>query len=309
MKRIIAVSVSLIFFYFSLFCVDYKFSIEPFFGIRNGTLYEYVYSVLPNGADYKLSQLEWNINPAYLMGGTICSDFGAIELSTTVLGLNRTTNGKLYDWDYENFDGKPTKFSEHTAELSNSLEASGNIAFRFEFSDNFSVAPFASINYSRMKFDAYNGYTQYATGSNYWNKDIPKQELTGKLISYSNTMWYPAAGFQIKTNIFNFISIQAGFSASPYIFANSVDQHWLRNVEFIDTMRKGYGLFGDLKIDVSFLRYHTISIFANSQTIQGVKGKSTQRGIDSNLPPLPNGKGGTANTNFTFGISYKLTID
>lgn len=296
-------------FSFTLFCEGYRFSIEPFYGIKSGTLYEYAYSVLSNKSNYKLSQLEWHYKPAYLMGGTICSAFGPLEFSTTVLGLNHIRNGKLYDWDYENYDGKPTKFSEHRAELSSSLEASGNIAFRFNFDENFSVAPYAGLSYNHMQWDAYDGYTQYAQGNGYWNKDLPKNPIFGKVISYSNTMWYPSAGVKVQTSIFNFISIQAGFSAAPYIAANSTDQHWLRNLEFVDSMRQGYGFFGDIKIDVSFLRYHTISIFASGQTIQGVKGKSEMRQIGASGQGLENGRGGTANTNYSFGFSYKLTID
>ena len=295
----------------ALFADGYKFSIEPFFGVRSGTLYEYAYSVLPNNSDYKLSQLEWHYNPAYLMGGTITSDFGALEFSTTVLGMNHIRNGVLYDWDYENYDGKPTKFSEHTAEITGSVEASGNLAFRFEFDEAFSVAPFASINYSQMRWDSYGGYTQYAPGKGYWNKDLPKDYIDplAKCISYQNTMWYPAAGVQVRTNFLNFISLQAGFSAAPCIFSNSVDQHWMRNLEIIDTMRRGYGFFGELKIDVSFLRYHTISIFANGQTIQNVKGKTEYRNIGDTGKGIPSGRGGAANTNYSFGFSYKLTID
>ena len=294
-----------------LFGEGYKFSIEPFYGIRSGTLYEYAYSVLSDGSDYKLSQLEWHFRPAHLMGGTITSDFGALEFSATVLGLNHITNGVLYDWDYENYDGKATKFSEHRAEITGSVEASGNVAFRLEFDENFSVAPFASINYNRMNWDAFDGYTQYAQGKDYWNKDLPKNMIDppSKVITYQNTMWYPSAGIQMRTSFYNFISLQAGFSAAPYIFANAVDYHWLRDIEFTDTLRKGYGFFGEVKVDVSFLRYHTISIFASGQTIQGVKGKTEVRQIGAGGDATGVGRGGTANTNYSFGFSYKLTID
>ena len=293
----------------ALFCEGYRFSIEPFYGVRSGTLYEYSYYVQEGRADYKISQLEWHFRPAMLMGGTICSAYGPFEFSTTVLGMNHIQNGVLYDWDFENFDGKATKFSEHRAELSASLEASGNIAFRFNFDENFSLAPFAGINYNHMNWDAYDGYSQYAQGTGYWNENLPKTPVTGKVISYSNTMWYPTAGLQMQTSFFNFISIQAGFSASPYIYANSVDQHWRRDLEFVDTMRKGYGFFGDIKINVSFLKYHTFSFFASGQTIQNVKGKTELRQIGVNGQGLESGKGGTANTNYSFGFSYKLTID
>ena len=83
----------------------------------------------------------------------------------------------------------------------------------------------------------------------------------------------------------------------------------MRNLEIIDTMRRGYGFFGELKIDVSFLRYHTISIFANGQTIQNVKGKTEYRNIGDTGKGIPSGRGGAANTNYSFGFSYKLTID
>ena len=294
-----------------LFGEGYKFSIEPFFGVRSGTLYEYSFYTFPDDSDYKISQLEWQFTSAQLMGGTICSSFGPLEFSTTVLGLNHITNGILHDWDYENFDGEPTKFSEHRAELVNSLEASGSFAFRFEFSEAFSLAPFAAINYNHMSWDSYGGYQQYPTGNGYWNKDLPKDynDPTSRCISYQNTMWYPSAGMNVKTSVFNFISLQAGFSASPYILANSTDQHWNRNLEILDTMRRGYGFFGDVKLDVSFLRYHTISFFASSQMIQGVKGKTEYRNLDEGGKGIPAGRGGTANTNYSFGFSYKLTID
>ena len=287
----------------------YKFSIEPFFGVRSGTLYEYAFYVQPDNTEYKISQLEWQFTAAQLMGGTICSSFGPLEFSTTVLGLNHITDGILHDWDYENFDGEPTKFSEHRAELLSSLEASGSLAFRFEFDEAFSIAPFAAINYNYMSWDSYDGYQQYAPGNGYWYKDMPKDFVTGRCISYQNTMWYPSAGMNVKTSVFNFISLQDGLSATPYVFANSKDQHWKRNLEFLDTMRRGYGFFGDVKINVTFLRYHTLSFFANSQMIQSVKGKSEYRNLDEGGQGILAGRGGTANTNYSFGFSYKLTID
>ena len=51
-----------------LFCEGYRFSIEPFFGVRSGTVYEYAYYVQEGRADYKLSQLEWRFKPSMLMG-------------------------------------------------------------------------------------------------------------------------------------------------------------------------------------------------------------------------------------------------
>lgn len=308
-KRLTAILFIIFSFQLELFCIDYKFSIEPFFGMKTGTLYEYALVRMSQTEDYKLSQLEWHINPAYLMGGTICSDFGALEFSTTVYGLNHITNGKMYDWDYENYDGKPTKFSAHPAELTNSLEASGNVAFRFEFDEAFSLAPFVNINYSHSSMTAHDGYYQYPTGNGYWNENLPTHDMQGRAVTYTNTMLYPSAGLQVRTNIWNCFGIQAGFSATPWVYATSVDKHWLRDLAITDKMYGGFGFFGDIKIDFSFKRYHTISFFASSETIQNVKGASTRNTIENAGTPVPNGRGGTAKTNYSFGFSYKLTID
>lgn len=308
-KRFSAILLIIASFQLELFCTDYKFSIEPFFGMKSGTLFEYSLVALSRTEDYKLSQLEWHIRPAYLMGGTICSDFGALEFSTTVYGLNHITNGILYDWDFENYDGKPTKFSAHPAELTSSLEASENIAFRFEFDENFSVAPFLNLNYSQMTLEAHDGYFQYPVEGEYWNENLPIHEMHGKTITYNSTMLYPSAGVQVRTNIWNCLGIQAGFSASPWIYANSVDKHWNRDLEITDKMYGGFAFSGDIKIDFSFHHYHTISFFASSEMIQNVKGAATTRSIENGGDNRPAGRGGIGKQNYSFGFSYKLTID
>ena len=55
---------------FNLFAAEnFSFSLEPVIGIKNGYIYEYVFSNnSKTGKEYKLSQLDWNMKKTFFYG-------------------------------------------------------------------------------------------------------------------------------------------------------------------------------------------------------------------------------------------------
>lgn len=315
-KPLLCVVVFIAFLALPLAAFDYRFSLEPFMAARNGVVHEYVFVPTPGNDEYKLSQLDWNLKPVWLFGGKFKSSFDAFNVSGKVIGGWNDKTGVMRDWDYEEYDGKVTKMSEHTLTLRRLMETSGALSYSFDVGDRLILEPFAGFTYSVVSWDATNGYRQYAveTGDVYWNENLPKIMMSGKAVSYAHRMWYPSAGVNIDLDVFSYknlfsIGIESSFSGAPYVWAEAIDNHWLTKTDYKDVMRRGYGIFGDFSINVSFYKYHTISLFANAALVQGLRGDALSRNTETN-----SGYGyldaisGSDAQNYTFGISYKITI-
>lgn len=287
----------------------YTFSMEPIVALKNGHLDENIYEKLSDDEEYKVSQLEWQMKPIWMFGGKLTSSLWNFSLSGSMIAGYSDETGVLKDTDYTMYDGKITMYSEHPITLKNNIEMTGTLAYTFRFAeDAFKIAPFASFTYSTIEWEARNGFFQYPTGGNsYWNENLPKTEYSGKVITFSQKMWYPSAGVNFGVNILSVVNLEANFSAAPYIWAKSKDIHHITNTEFQDNLKKGYGLFGDFKISYSFYDYHTISIFGSATMINDLKG-TVKQGSSGSYTELNNTIAENVTSAYTVGISYKLTI-
>ncbi len=312
MKKFFNIFAVLSIFSFCASADDFLYTIEPFGMIRFGQINEYVFDYLPDDTRHKLSMLNWELQPEKVFGGRISGAFNEWELRWMALGGIEGKSGLMYDFDYENGDDKATKYSQHPNKLTKNTEVAGEVSYAFDFGDYFAITPFSGFNYKMHQFEAWDGYTQYARGKNYWEETLPKDELYGRVVSYRHEMWYPTVGMRIGGNIYDFINFESSFSAAPYVWGKSKDRHWLRDLEINDNLKNGIGFFGDIKVSVSFLKRHSISVFASAENVQNLTGSTTYTNTKNNASTTYSAKdgvlGGSSYNAYSFGISYKLSI-
>ena len=237
-KFFLSLTIFSIFSFFS-FADEFLYTIEPFGAVRFGQLNEYIFDYLENKSRHKLSMLNWEIQPEKIFGGRISGAYNEWELRWMALGGIEGKSGSLHDFDYENGDEQTTKYSIHTNKLTKNTEVAGEVSYAFDFGDSFELAPFSGFNYKLHQFEGWDGYLQYPEGKNYWNENIPKKYLTGRVISYKHEMWYPSIGVRLGGNIYDFIDFESSISAAPYVWGKSKDNHWLRDLEINNKLQNG----------------------------------------------------------------------
>lgn len=312
MKKFFTIFAVFSIFSFCAAADDFLYTIEPFGAVRFGQINEYVFDYLPNKTRHKLSMLNWEIQPEKIFGGRISGAWNEWELRWMTLGGIEGKSGFMYDFDYENGDEKATKYSQSFNRLTKNTEVAGEVSYAFDFGNYFALSPFSGFNYKIHQFEAWDGYYQYAAGNDYWNENLPKKDFTGRVVSYRHEMWYPTVGMRIGGNIYDFISFESSLSAAPYVWGKTKDMHWLRDLEIDNSLKNGVGFFGDIKVSVSFLKRHSISVFASAENVQNLSGKTTYTDIRKNTASTYDAQsgvqGGSSYNSYSIGISYKLSI-
>lgn len=289
---------------------DFQWNISVGLGIKSGESDELVFE---NGK--KISLLKWE-NP-YLPQINIKNQ---MELNNLVFNMEYATGvplktGKLKDYDYLTGNiGSISHFSEHNLYVDKNYSINTDLGFKIECKEIINIVPFIGVSYLNCKFSAQDGYLQYplVSGSS-WTGEEEKEKLTGTVISYEQSIFLPLFGvkFCLKPNK----KIQIGIEGSyyPFIRANTLDSHFLRQVQFYDIMKDGKGgkielwfitypfkMNSDIKINVSFL-YE--KIVCKGQT------SSAKIGTDSTgFVITENTSSGLDSSNFCISVGMILTI-
>lgn len=255
MKKLFLVFVSFI-FSFNLFAVSlegFSFQIEPFFGITNGKLGEYLFSQNSENR-YMVSSLEWNITPGVEVGGNLQVGFKNFFIGGGVKTLLPSDCGYMYDSDYNSTLKKNYCTLENN--LNRSLDAFAEISYSFNFDDKFSILPCIQANYAYYFFSAENGSGYFgssdATGLSYdvsYDDKFARYASSVSGIDYERQSIYSFIGLILKYKKEN-LQFQIGTYISPFTFTDATDYHRdERNIE------------EDLKADF-YLLERTISYFS-----------------------------------------------
>ena len=293
------------------FCLsDFQWNISVKLGIKSGKSDELVFE---NGE--KISLLKWDV-PCIPQ----INIKNQIELKNCFFDVEYITgiplkSGKLNDYDYlTGYKGLVSHFSEHDLYVDKNYSINAGLGFKIECNEIINVVPFIGISYLNCKFSAQDGYLQYplVSGSSWTGKE-EKEKITGTVISYEQSILLPLFGlrFCLKLNEMSRIGIEGSYY--PFISANTLDSHFLRQVQFYDTMEDGKGgkleLYfivypleksSDIKMKLSFL-YEKIS--CKGQT------SSSKIGTDSTgFVITENTSSGLDSDNFCFSVGMILAI-
>lgn len=244
-SRFLILSAVLIFSGISASAGDWHFSAEPLFGIRYGTLGEYVYEPDTNGDYQKLSELIWDIKPSWYYGGKVSFGWRGISISGYASGFVAGRTGSMYDSDWQNIQinsdaDTKTNYSISENTLTSSYKLGADASYTFYLDKYVSVQAIAAIDYMYTTMEARNGYGWYADKKTLIKNGITA--TTGYAYTNDNAVYYPSGmllGIDYTrqdmltwigiTNIITPVKQFTGtlsFFVSPYTYIQSLDHHY-----------------------------------------------------------------------------------
>ena len=253
----------------NVFAVQTKnsgFSIEPFAGLRNGKVGEYVYA--RNSKDssrYHLSYLEWETKPLFFAGlrGNKSWNGAEANLYFKVYFPGKCGTLEDSDWlqDYGYNTGNSsikTNYSFHDNKLKKGYGTGGSfstVIFRNEF---LNILPTLAFDFESLSFEGYDGTAFYGNpnGGNslsyypFHSDNSTKINFDGKVITYTRYDLYAWAGLGIKAFPINRTVIGVYGFVSPYAFAYGIDDHILTGKK-MKNFTDGY--FSAYKLNLFYL--------------------------------------------------------
>lgn len=287
--------------------------ISPERGFIFGQIREHVFD-FEETESYLMSRLDWDIDPMPFCGIKIGLDiFKHLEINADGRIGYTGRCGQMQDYDWTGIDKtKNTHYSWHENYLKNYSVFSAQIGLKFNLNKNSAIMPFFSAREEDFDFAGYNGYSQYASANHvkYWDKDLPKKAMSGKVISYRQTRLFENAGFAVllSPNDKLAFSYSTAFGFRSIIIGH--DFHYKREEEFQDVIY-GKGLCDflfDLGLTYKIDKHNEVCIEMEIQDVPVSSGDTYQKKFDSdwiNGEIFQNG-GGASSTVFSFGVNYTL---
>ncbi len=327
MKKIISalIFITLSFSGFALSSEDFSLSVEPLFGMKWGQIDEYVFLKECTYDDDKLSELNWEIKPEFYGGAKVSGSwkkfFGELQFSA---GFPMQT-GLMMDSDWLNADTAgledyqyKTNYSESDNYLDYDYTFEIKAGYDFEpYKNDFlrvSVKPFAGLYFNSISFDAEGGSYWYGETVNGtyqlpWNDSSTKEEhFTGKVISYKRTSYIFWLGFDSDIELSKNFILNAGFKFSPYLYAESIDTHWLKQKMFADKTPGYFGAFKwNLGAEYKIAKRHSVLLNASYFYMRVLRGDSFAKSTTSKTYAKDTtDDGGAGAKHFDISLSYRF---
>lgn len=251
-KKLLILSAAFTFSAASASAGDWHFSAEPLFGVRYGTLGEYVYTPDTSGSYQKLSELDWDMKPVWYYGGKASFGWRGISLSGYAAGSIPGRTGSMYDSDWQNItingdaDTK-TNYSISENTLTSSYKLGADVSYTFYLDKYVSVQAIAAVDYMYTKMEARNGYGWYADASTLgtsvgysYDSDNAIYFSSGELrgVDYTREDMLTWIGVTNIITPFRQFTGTLSFFVSPYAYIQSIDCHYGNgsNNYYIDIM-------------------------------------------------------------------------
>ncbi|WP_407399249.1 omptin family outer membrane protease [Treponema sp.] len=309
----------LIFFFspFSLFA-EKNLSVSPYFSIKSGTLYEYLYS--SENSNNEVSLLEWDYSQLYCLGLKTSFENKNAEFYFGFDFALPLECGNMYDSDYFYKNGIKNKCNYSSSNnysklIFNSIFGAN---YRFSFFERLSITPEFQLQYTFAKFKAQNGHGRYGrapyskTGTDV-NWDSEDAKIISKLYGcefYRHNL-YTWTGLTLSYDFTNKFNAGLGFFLSPFSYTYSVDHHL--NKPTYDTYLKmeGHGnlskfkykLFSNTSIN------HNLILYTHIEFITGNTDKGISKIADFTEKYYPLDQKNGANIKQTdFTIGFKIVL-
>lgn len=216
----------------------FGFSYETGVGLKTGSVEELVFE-----DEIQISKLLWKQQCVPQFNIECNIKFYSIFIRAKYSTVIPIKSGFLEDFDYlTQTENVISHYSMHDLYTDKDYSFSGQIGYNINIvRKKYQLLPFIGITYQNRKFTAQDGYLQYPviSGSN-WTGDEVKTFLTGTVITYEQSIWYPYFGIENKISFGN-CSVGLSISYYPYISVDSLDSHILRLAQFYDSMKGSWG--------------------------------------------------------------------
>ncbi|MCR4735016.1 MAG: omptin family outer membrane protease [Treponema sp.] len=239
--------------------LGFHFYAAPLYYYEYGYQNEFVFAEDSNNMEYKMSELNWNINN-HEIGGTAQIGWKWLGLNTSFSFGLAADSGSMYDSDWLNPDDHSMKtnfsISDNYLNKANSFSAglTGYLPVTAEALANTfyaQITPSIQYDYTYYYFNASNGEGWYGTKDSTGLDEVVAYDdpqathyekgSLGK-IDYSRENHNINLGLGINTKIISRINFQVNYFISCYSLINSIDTHFAVNTrktgtDYYDVMK------------------------------------------------------------------------
>lgn len=277
MKKKFILFLVIIFFHFNFYSQENTTIKNKFlFGYLNGQINELLYYNSSNSLE---SRLDWDVTAPLISFDTEIDIKNLyFNLSTQTIFLSNNKSGFMQDYDWLKYNSTSNKYeltnySKHTNYLDEFYKINFSAGYNFDFPVCI-FTPYALLSSEEIKFSAYDGYTQYAPSSEKWSPDIPKNYLSGNIISYSQNIFSLGIGAKTQFNLFNKASINFNFDIKPYVNYLSYDFHIKKSVIYADNFFFSLYLDSNAEVLYKLTKNFQIGLQYKVEYLIPTKGKS-----------------------------------
>jgi outer membrane protease len=265
---------------------------------------------------YIVSQLDWAMQPLVLAGSELrVSTPEGLRASLEVRSGVPGNTGRITDKDYLNGDGKVTHYSEHDNFTEGALLLDARLGWQFALGERFTIEPFAGFSLMRFKWTARDGYIQYDPASTYpypyWDaQTTAKTRVYGTGIIYQQNWYIPVAGVRATLRFGDRAEAALALGFSPYLWMNDLDNHELRQLDFVGTMSGGFLLDPSLGVSWHLSTRAQLSLDLRYRIIWGLVGDTLMIATGVKVvPPTPVTDPGSSGTSYdAFSLSLSLDV-
>lgn len=263
-------------------------SVSPGVTFGEGTSFVYYKQ---DGSAYTISKLDWPLYPAW--SGQVAASARlsrGFRLDARFSAGIPANSGTVYDSDYLNQPTSDVKthLSVHDGSLQHSVDAELRAGWKFDIPFGIEASPWASFRYIRYKWLARDGYTQYASDTNFkpatpyhdpWTEDVYRSPSYGNAIEYEQEFFVPLAGLSIDWHALPSLTVSASCGIAPWLRANALDNHLspTKNNDYNDILSGGFCVEPALSVFWLFSRETSVFLSGEGTFINGLTGYTLMR--------------------------------
>jgi outer membrane protease len=290
----------------------YTFSFHTMSGFMYGQGEEIVYKY--TGNEVYRSQLLWDSKPLFYWGA-------GLELSLSKPLKARGFWGELTanfgipsesgimedrDWNAYNHDNL-THYSSHTNFTQGMLLFAVKAGVSIPLFSLFHIRIFLSFSYLEFKWQAEDGFYQYAASGGYsyyapWDPSIPKIDIAGPVIRYVQNWYSLSPGVSLVIPFFKF-SFDLTYGISPLIKGSAQDNHLSpgKIYQYNDDLQGGISQEFEGSLAFSPVRRFSAGLSLSRRVLYGARGPSWYRNNAANPPgPFRSSGGNSAGAGYSF---------
>ena len=227
-------------------------------GLLNSQAGEYVYLTNP---EHKLSQLDYKVNNVFMLGlGGSVSPLSWLKINGDIWFKLNDGNGTMNDYDWMLDDYQYTDWSHHEdVDLTKGLMLDVNaelVFYKWEGSRFFGSAGF---KYDNWEWEVRGGDFIY---SSYYLYDTVGSFPDGQLVlTYEQKFYTPYVGIGFSSDLNPTpLTFSGRVIYSPFVFADSTDQHHLRDLVSEDEYDSGEMFGVDLSAAYNFNKHFSLML-------------------------------------------------
>jgi outer membrane protease len=282
-------------------------SVETGGGILFGETHEYVISE----SGKVLSRLDWQEN--WIPSIAIIPRFNFFNFFIAAkflcaMPLDSAGNAiEDYDFLIEGSDAA-SLYSRHDAYLDKQYDISGQLGYVVKLRQ-WEAALGAGFQYRTRKWSAVDGYLQYPEDDRPWTGDEPQKTVAGTSITYEQIIWMPLLSAEFKYHLKDW-TFGASGAFFPYVRADSLDTHFLRQVQFYDKMSGGIG--GACTVFVTYtnakLNYLSFGLSGGIDLIRNTTGETSAGKIGAVENEMKKSSGGSKFESENWHVEFTVKL-